>query len=103
MVPKLNSVGTSVLPVPWNTPPATMDAPYIGSAKASMRRTRVPKAMISGSGVNIAIICGAKRYSSPPVSTMTAMPSSTVTQPNRRAICRRPAPTLCPTTIAAAL
>ena len=58
---------------------------------------------MSGFGVNIAIICGAKRYSSPLVMTMMTTPSSTVTQPNRRAICRRPAPTLCPTSIAAAL
>ena len=49
------------------------------------------------------IICGAKAYSSPPVTTMTTIPSSTVTQPRRLAMRRRPAPTLCPTSMAAAL
>ena len=80
-----------------------MDAPYIASARASIRRTRVPRAMMSLAGVSIAIICGAKAYSSPPVTTMTTIPSSTVTQPRRLAMRRRPAPTLCPTSMAAAL
>ena len=55
MVARLMKKGPLESPAPHRAPEATMDAPNSGSAKATMRRTWVPRATTSDSEVKIRI------------------------------------------------
>ena len=79
-----------------------MEAPNIGSANASMRRTAAPRLRTAGSGVKIPIIPGAHRYMNAPLTAMIAMPNSVVSQPSRFTRSFLPAPTDCPIRVVAA-
>ena len=103
MEPKFIRLGTKVSPAPRNTPEQTIDAANIGSAKASIRSIRAPRARISGSGVRIPIICGANIYIRIPVKVITSIPKRTVIQESRFVSCFLPAPMLCPTSVVAAI
>ena len=59
MLTKLRMVEGRVLPAPWNTPQATMEAAYMGSARMTIRSTRVARATTAGSGVRMPTITGA--------------------------------------------
>ena len=79
-----------------------MAAANMGSAKASMRNTCVPKARISSTGVINAIISGANTYITTPIKAITAMPMPTVSLAKLRHKPYCPAPMLCPTSVVAA-
>ena len=83
-------------PAPCIAPLATMLAPNIGSAKASMRRTCAPSAMTAASAVKMPIRAGAKSQSPTPDRAMMPMPIAVQSQANRFAMSRRWAPTACP-------
>ncbi len=102
ILPKFIILGINVSPAPRNEPAATMDAPYIGSANASIRNTIVPSLRILSSGVRSAIIAGAVKNMAAPVTAMLAMPNHTVILANFLASSLRPAPMLCPVSVAAA-
>ena len=52
MLTRFMMLGASVSPAPRRAPAATMDAANSGSAKASIRRTWLPRAWMAGSGVS---------------------------------------------------
>jgi hypothetical protein len=103
MLKRFMQLGIRVSPAPLKTPEATIDAAYIGSAKASMRRTFVPRARIASSGDNIPIIKGAKAYKSTPVPAITAIPRQVASHPSRLVISFLPAPMLWPIRVVAAV
>ena len=79
-----------------------MDAPYSGSANASIRSILTPRAMTAASADIIPIMTGANRYSSVPVTAISPIPKATVSHPSLYVMSLRPAPTLCPTRVEAA-
>ena len=83
-------------PAPCIAPLATMLAPNIGSAKASMRSTRTPSAMTAASAVKMPMRAGAKSQRPTPDRAMMAMPIAVQSHANRLAMSRRWAPTACP-------
>ena len=94
MLIRLMQEGARVSPAPRNTPLATMDAPNIGSAKASIRSTAAPSARTSGSGVRIPIICDARMNISAPLPAIKREPKIVVSHPNLRTRSFLPAPML---------
>ena len=73
-----------------------------GSAKASMRNTRVPNSRMAATGVRKPIIWGAKIYITTPIRAITPMPRPMVSQAKLRQRSCRPAPNVCPTSVEAA-
>ena len=102
MLARFISEGLSVSPAPTHTQLPTMAAANIGSAKASMRSTCVPRSRISSTGVIRPIISGAKTYITTPIKAITAIPIPTVNLAKLRHKPYCPAPILCPTSVVAA-
>ena len=80
-------------PAPCMAPLATMLAPNMGSARASIRSTCAPSAMTAVSAVKMPIRLGANRYMPAPVRAMMPMPMQVHSHAKRLDISRRFAPT----------
>ena len=93
MLTRLSTKQAVLSPAPCIAPLATMLAPNIGSAKASMRNTRAPSAMTAASAVKIPISAGAKSHNPAPESAMMPMPMRVQSHANRLDMSRRFAPT----------
>ena len=96
MLTRFSTKQAVLSPAPCMAPLATMLAPNIGSAKASMRSTRAPSAMTAASAVKMPISAGANTHSPMPDSAMMPMPMPVQSQANRLAMSFRLAPTACP-------
>ena len=97
MLTRFSTKQAVLSPAPCIAPLATMLAPNMGSAKASMRSTRAPSAMTAASAVKMPISAGANSHSPMPDSAMIPMPMAVQRKANRLAMSFRPAPTACPT------
>ena len=62
MLPRFMILGTRVSPTPTKTPYTTMEAAYIGSAKASILKTLAPSSRTAASGVIISIMAHSTIY-----------------------------------------
>ena len=86
-------VGHRVSPLPRRMPVATIAAPYMGSANASIRSTRVPRSWTAGSTESSCMRAGASSQRAIPMTDMTVMPASSIRHARDRVSVLRPAPT----------
>ena len=94
MLPKFAKLGSNVYPALTKILQQTIAAANIGSAKASIRRTVVPKLIIDSSGVMKPIIHGAVMYIRIPIADILTITMRTLILANLLAIAGRFAPML---------
>ena len=97
MLNRLSTKQEVLSPAPCMAPLATMEAPNMGSANASMRSIWAPSAMTAASAVKMLISAGANSHIKTPERAMMPMPIPVQSQANRLDMSRRWAPTACPT------